>query len=120
MKRYVFKKYGSSYLKSYLRLNQNEDGSRKKSIGFTGIYNNREYSLFIPRLYDLNASCMWTEVVPKNDLLNSSFLYNPKSYIECFIKNSSFKNDLRSKLFKKQKQTCPLCKKKLINWENKL
>ena len=120
MKRYVFKKYGSSYLKNYLRLNQNEDGSRKKSLGFTGTYHGREYSLFIPRLYDLNAPCMWPEVVPNNDLLNSSFLYNPKPYIERFIKNSSFTNDLRSKLFKKQKETCPLCKKKLINWEEKL
>jgi len=120
MKRYVFKKYGSSYLKSYLRLNQYVDGSRKKSIGFTSTYNGREYSLFIPRLYDLNAPCMWSEVVPKNDLLNSSFLYNSKSYIERSIRNSSFKYDLRSKLFKKQKETCPLCKKKLINWEDKL
>ena len=120
MKRYVFKKYGSSYLKNYLRLNQNEDGSRKKSIGFKGIYNGREYSLFIPRLYDLNASCMWSEVVPKNELLNSSFLYNSKPYIERVIKNNTFKNDLRSKLYKKQKETCLLCKKKLINWEEKL
>lgn len=120
MKRYVFKKYGNSYLKHYLRLNQNEDGSRKKSIGFKGTHNGREYSLFIPRLYDLNAPCMWTEVVPTNDLLNSSCLYNPEPYKKRVIKNSAFKKDLRSKLFKKQKETCPLCKKKLIDWENKL
>jgi RNA-directed DNA polymerase len=112
LKRYIFKKYGGSYLKSYLRLNQNKDGSRKKSIGFTGTYNGREYSLFVPRLYDLNAPCMWTEVIPKNDLLNSSFFYNSKPYIERSIKNITFKNDLRNKLFKKQKETCPLCKKK--------
>jgi len=120
MKRYIFKKYGNSYLKNYLRLNQNEDGSRKKSIGFTGIHHGREYSLFIPRLYDLNAPCMMTEVVPSNDLLNSSFFYNPKPYIKRSIKNNTFKNDLRSKLFVKQKETCPLCKEKLINWEEKL
>jgi retron-type reverse transcriptase len=120
MKRYIFKKYGNSYLKNYLRLNQNEDGSRKKSIGFTGIHHGREYSLSIPRLYDLNAPCMWPEVVPTNDLLNSSFFYNPKPYIKRSIKNSTFKNDLRSKLFLKQKEICPLCQKKLINWEDKL
>lgn len=91
MKRYIFKKYGSSYLKNYLRLNQNEDGSRKKSIGFTGTYHGREYSFFIPRLYDLNAPCMWSEVVPNNDLLNSSFLYNPKPYIERCIKTVALK-----------------------------
>lgn len=82
LKRYVFKKYGGSYLKNYLRLNQNEDGSRKKSIGFSGTYNGREYSLFVPRLYDLNAPCMWAQVIPKNDLVNSSFFYNSKPYIE--------------------------------------
>lgn len=120
MKRYVFKKYGSSYLENYLRLNQNKDGSRKTSIGFTGKHNGRKYSLFIPRLYDLNAPCMWSEVVPENDLLNSSFFYNSKPYIERAIKNSAFKKDLRSKLFRKQKEICPLCEKKLINWEEQL
>lgn len=120
MKRYIFKKYGNSYLKNYLRLNQNEDESRKKSIGFTGIHHGREYSLFVPRLYDLNAPCMMTEVVPSNDLLNSSFFYNPKPYIKRSIKNNTFKNDLRSKLFLKQKETCPLCKERLIDWEEKL
>ena len=120
MKRYIFKKYGNSYLKHYLKFNQNEDGSRKKSIGFKGIHHGREYSLFIPRLYDLNAPCMMTEIVPTNDLLNSSFFFNPKPYIKRLIKNNTFKNDLRSKLFLKQKEICPLCKKKLINWEEKL
>jgi hypothetical protein len=101
MKRYIFKKYGNSYLENYLRLNQNEDGSRKKSIGFKGTHNGPEYSLFIPRLYDLNAPCMWTDVIPTNDLLNSSYLYNLEPYKKRVIKNSSFKKDLRSKLFQK-------------------
>jgi 5-methylcytosine-specific restriction endonuclease McrA len=120
MKRYVFKKYGNSYLQNYLRLNQNEDGSRKKLIGFTGVHNGREYSLFIPRLYDLNAPCMWTELVPTNDLLNSSLFYNLKPYVERSIKTNTFKKDLRSKLYKKQKETCPLCKKNLVDWDDKL
>jgi len=118
MKRYIFKKYGNSYLKNYLRLNQNKDGSRKVSIGLTGEYNGRMYSLTIPRLYDRNAPAMWTELIPTNDLLNSSFFYNPTPYIKRAIKNAAFRKDLKSKLFQKQKETCPVCKQKLVNWTN--
>nr|AVR57659.1 hypothetical protein [Halamphora calidilacuna] len=120
MKRYIFKKYGNSYLKNYLRLNQNEDGSRKVSIGLTGEYHGRMYSLTIPRLYDRNAPAMWTELVPTNDLLNSSFLFDPIPYAKRAIKNASFRNDLKSKLFQKQKEKCPICSQKLINWNNTL
>lgn len=79
MKRYIFKKYGNSYLENYLRLNQNSDGSRKVSIGVTGKQNSRTYNLTIPRLYDLNSPAIWTELVLIVDLLNSSYLTNPQS-----------------------------------------
>lgn len=82
MKRYVFKKHGNSYFAHYVRLNQNDDGSRKKLIGFKDIRHGRVYSLFIPRLYDLNTPCEWTELVPENNLLDSSFFYDPKPYTE--------------------------------------
>nr|WAK85005.1 hypothetical protein and HNH endonuclease [Amicula sp. isolate GU52X-4 cfCalB7] len=120
MKRYIFKKYGNSYLKNYLRLNQNEDGSRKVSIGLTGEHNGRLYSLTIPRLYDRNAPAMWAELIPTNDLLNSSFFYNPTPYIKRAINNAAFRKDLKSKLFKKQKKICPVCKQELVNWTNNL
>jgi len=58
MKRYIFKNYGNSYLNNYLRSNQNEDGSRKKSIGITSIQNTKVYNLTIPRLYDLSTSAI--------------------------------------------------------------
>lgn len=120
MKRYLFKKYGSSYVAHYLRLNQNADGSRKKSIGFKSIQHGRESSLSIPRLYKLNAPCMWSEVVPEISLLNSSFLYDQKPYIKRAIKIIGFREGLHHKLFKKQKGTCPLCHQQLINWEEYL
>ena len=91
MKRYIFKKYGSSYLKNYLKLNQNKDGSRKKLIGFTNESYSHKYNLFIPRLYDMNTPVIWTKLVPKNELLNSSFLYNPTSYIKRTVRNTFFK-----------------------------
>lgn len=118
MKRYIFKKYGNSYLKNYLRLNQNEDGSRKVSIGLTGEYHGRMYSLTIPRLYDRNSPALWTKLVPVNDLLNSSFFYNSTPYIKRAIKNAAFRKDLKSKLFQKQKEICPVCKQELVNWTN--
>ena len=58
MKRYLFKKYGNTYLKNYLRLNQNKDKTRKVSIGIFGIQNSKTYTLNIPRLYNLNTSVM--------------------------------------------------------------
>lgn len=94
IKRYAYKKYGTSYLANYLRLNLNDDNSKKKSISLTSTHQGREYSFFIPSLYDLNTSCMWTEVVPENDFLNSSFLYNPKLYIKRAIKVTTLKKDL--------------------------
>jgi hypothetical protein len=53
MKRYLFKKYGNTYFKNYLRLNQNEKKTRKVSIGISKIQNNKTDILNIPRLYDL-------------------------------------------------------------------
>ena len=120
MKRYIFKKYGNSYLKNYLRLNQNKDGSRKVSIGLIGEYHGRTYSLNIPRLYDHNAPAMWTALVPDNNLLNSSFLNNKTPFIKRAIKNNSYRNDLKSKLFQIQKKSCPICKQELVNWGNTL
>jgi retron-type reverse transcriptase len=118
MKRYIFKKYGNSYLENYLRLNQNKDGSRKVSIGLTNEYHGRTYSLTIPRLYDRNAPTRWSNLVPENELLNSSFLNNKTPFIKRAIKNNSYRNDLKSKLFRKQKESCPICKQKLTNWKN--
>ena len=120
MKRYIFKKYGNSYLKNYLRLNQNKDGSRKVSIGLTGEYNGRMYSLTIPRLYDRNDPAMWADLIPVNDLLNSSFFYNPTLFIKRAIKNATFRKDLKNKLFQKQKGICPACKQELVNWTSVL
>lgn len=120
MKRYLFKKYGNSYLENYLRLNQNKDGSRKVSIDLTNEYHGRTYSLTIPRLYDRNAPAMWIDLVPENNLLNSSFLNNKTPFIKRAIKNNSYRNDLKSKLFQRQKESCPICKQKLTNWENTL
>lgn len=120
MKRYIFKKYGNSYLENYLRLNQNEDGSRKVSIGLTNADHGRTYSLTIPRLFDRNAPAMWTDLVPENNLLNSSFLNNKTPFIKRAIKNNSYRNDLKSRLFQRQKKSCPICKQKLTDWENTL
>lgn len=120
MKRYIFKKYGNSYLENYLRLNQNKDGSRKVSMGLTGEYHGRAYFLTIPRLYDRNAPAMWTDLVPDNKLLNSSFFNNKTPFIKRAIKNTSYRNDFKSKLFQIQKESCPICKLKLVNWVNTL
>lgn len=120
MKRYIFKKYGNSYFENYLRLNQNKDGSRKTSIGLTSEYHGRTYSLTIARLYDQNAPAMWTNLVPENELLNSSFICNKTPFVKRAIKIVSYNTDLKSKLFQKQKGFCPICNKDLIDWNDTL
>jgi hypothetical protein len=118
MKRYIFKKYGNSYFKYFLRLNQNADGTRKKSIGITGELNGRTYTLNIPRLYDLNSVALWAEIIPTLDLLNYSFLTNPEPYVKRAIKIAMLRKDLKSKLFLNQKELCPICNKHLIDWND--
>ena len=118
MKRYIFKKYGNTYLKNYLRLNQNEDKTRKTSIGIAGTQNTRAYTLNIPRLWDLNTTAMWTELVPNLDLLNYSYLTNPIPYVKRALKIAVLRQDVKSKLLIKQKETCPLCNQKLIHWNS--
>lgn len=120
IKRYIFKKYGSFYLENYLRLNKNEDGTRKLSIGLTGKSTVRTYKLTIPRLYDLNVPAMWTKLVPTTDLLNSSFLNNSTPYLKRALKIAALRQDLKSKLFQKQKELCPMCDQKLVDWSDVL
>lgn len=120
MKRYIFKKYGSSYLENYLKLNQKKNGSRKISVSITNIQNSRAYHLTIQRLYDLNASARWTELVPAQNLLDFSFLNNPAPYLKRVLQIARFRQDLKSKLCQKQKKICFLCNQKLINCNNAL
>lgn len=61
---------------------------------------------------------MWSELTPTLELLNSSFINNPIPYIKRSIQIASLRRDLKSKLFRQQKKICPLCKLKLVDWDD--
>ena len=114
----MFKKYGKSYLRNYLKLNQNKDGSRKLSIGFTKKSRHNLHRLTIPRLYDHNTPIVWADLVPNNDLLNSSFFNNITPYLKKAANNNHFKNNLNNVLSQNQEKLYLIYKQKLINWPN--
>lgn len=120
MKRFIFSKYGNSYLIHFLRLNQNEDGTRKVQIGLENQTDGRTRTLSIPRLYDLNTPQVWSQLTPVNDILNHSFLVFPAPYVKRAIGIAHLRGDVKSKLMLRQKSLCSICEKQLVIWENLL
>jgi len=68
----------------------------------------------VPYLAKISKNIPWGFLELSSDLLNNSFLIKPKPYISWKIKVGKLLDQEHSKLYYKQKEICPICKKPLI------
>lgn len=106
-KKFLMKKYGTKGFGPAVSRLLNKNG--KVSTLHIG-------PLEVPRLTNLAADAPWTLLKPSNILLNNSFLVNKEGYIKRKLIIMKLKDELKSKLYFKQKQLCPLCNENLVNW----
>jgi retron-type reverse transcriptase len=126
-KRFLFKKYGNSYFKYYVKYfteQTYEEWKYNKKLVFKkcpsireeeGNSRNKVLILRLPtKLYTGDA--IWAHYVPTLDMLRNSFFTHPEPFLNRAIIIASLRKDTRAKLYKLQGSSCPLCDKSLINW----
>ena len=80
----------------------------------------RPMTVSTPRLSELNSPSMWQYMTPTSDLVLTSFLLNPKPYVNRAILVAHKRKSLKSTLLAKQEQRCPQCSAPLIDWHTML
>ena len=80
----------------------------------------RPMTVSTPRLSKLNSPSMWQYMTPTNELILTSFILNPKPYVNRAILVAHKRKSLKSTLLAKQEQKCPQCSAPLIYWHTML
>lgn len=124
---FIYKRYGHTYFKEYLKYFTVTDYSGWKENNKLVFHDtpriesslgkdSRGKALVLRSLRKINASAPWVFSTPCDELVNNSFYTHPQAYIQRAIRMAFFRKDTKSTLIINQKYECPYCHSQLVDW----